>query len=152
VDAPVGLVGMDGLLIERQVSDFLARLVSGDAAAALRLYVADAARPAAESVILPALGPGPRLASATLLEAQPADSGSYAVRTLLTWEDGRSREMEMVLERETGLWRITSVTLDPPQAATPQPTPAKPAAGRRSTAVPEMAGRLAFQVSSGGDI
>jgi hypothetical protein len=153
---PVGLVGMDSLMVERQVQDFLDRLSSGDAEAALRLYVAQASRPAAESTLRPVLSAASPLSSASLIEppVEPADTGGYDVRTLLTWEDGTTREMDLHLEQATGLWWITSITLSQPPSATATPT--RPAAARATAAgtpsAAGLAGRLVFQVSSGGGI
>ena len=143
--------GLDDLLVRRQMEDFLARLSSGDAAAAFRLYVAPNARAGYEKTVLPTLaGQDPRLVAAKLIGVQRAGAERYDVKALLSWEDG-SQEMDLTLEPEGGLWRITAMTLGEPQAI-PVAEPTRRPVAMTARPPQALAGRLVFQVSSGGDI
>ncbi len=159
---PAGFSQLDNLLVERAVADFLARLVAGDAADAFRLHLTDQVRQEYGATLLPQFTlAGSRLTEATLLElrqpgrqnhAAQAVSG-YEARVLLRWAeaDGEgvtSQTMTLQIVPERGLWRIGAITLGDRLAAAPTPT--RRAAANRP--VSPGAGRLAFQVSSGGDI
>ena len=152
---PLGdLSQLDNLLVERTVDDFLARLAAGDAADAFRLHLTDQAQQQYGTTLLPQLtSAGPQLAEAKLLELrQPAVTG-YEARVLLRWAEtdgsgATSQTMTLQIVPERGLWQIGTITLGERLVATPTPT-RRPAANRPT---PGLAGRLAFQVASGGDI
>lgn len=147
------LLKLDDLLVERTVQDFLARLAAGDAEAALRLYVTDQARTEVGDTLRPLLLAGePHLSAASLVELIPGEGGSYQARAVLQWagqaEGAGSQNMVLGIVPDAGLWRIQTVALGSVEA--PAPTATTPAAGRSQAAA--LAGRLVFQVSSGGAI
>jgi Tol biopolymer transport system component len=149
-----GLLQLDDLLVERMVADFLARLSAGDAADAFRLYLTDQAQEQFGPTLLPHLtSVDPPLAEAKLLELQQQAVGGYEARVLLRWaqaggEPAASQTITLQIVPERGLWQIGTITSGDRLVATPTPT-RRPAANRSA---PRLAGRLAFQVASGGTI
>jgi len=148
------LPSLDNTLVERTVADFLARLAAGDSASAFRLHLTDQAQQQYAEALLPQFTvASPRLAEATLLELRQLALSGYEARVLLRWAqaDGAgatSQTMTLQIVPERGLWQIETITLGDRLVATPTPT-RRPVANR---AAPALTGRLAFQVSSGGDI
>jgi len=160
-----GLPQLDKLLVERALADFLARLAAEDAANAFRLHLTDQAQQQYGATLLPQFtSASPRLAEAKLLELrQPAVNG-YEAHVLLRWAEANGAEsasqtMTLQIVPERGLWQIETITLGDQLAAAPTPT-RRPVAGvpgrhdwlANRHAAQGLTGRLAFQVSSGGDI
>ena len=151
--APVGLSSLDDALARQTAQGFLGRLAKGDATGAFALYLTDEADQDGGGLLPKFVAPGPRVAEATLLEFRRATASSYEARVLLHWAEMEggvtaTQTMTLRLANQRGLWLIDDITLGEVQAATPTPA-------RRTSAVQPVSqpsGRLAFQVSSGGDI
>ena len=155
--APMGrmaLFSLDDALARRTAQGFLGRLAKEDAAGAFALYLTDEADQGDAGQLLPKFAaPNPRVIEATLLEFRRATASSYEARALLRWaglEGGgtATQTMTLRLANQRGLWLIDDITLGDVQSAVSTPT--------RQTSTtrpaPWPGGRLAFQVSSGGDI
>ena len=151
---PAGLSQLDHLLVDRTVADFLARLAAGDADNAFRLHLTDQAQQQYGATLLPQFASTrPQLAEVRLLELRRPVTSGYEARVLLRWAEASgagaaSQTMTLQIVPERGLWQIGTITLGDRLVATLTPT-RRPAANRRGLG---LTGRLAFQVSSGGDI
>ena len=145
---------LDDLLVGRLVEDFLNRLAAGDAAAAFQLDLTEQAQQRYDTQ----LGqPNLQIVEARLLGLRRRAVDRYEAQALLYWTppEGSSTgthtaNMDLVIVPDRGLWRIETITLGDLVAATPTPT-RRPSSGA-ARPVPQLTGRLVFQVSSGGDI
>ena len=150
---PGGLTELDDRLAERTAQGFLDRLASGELASASSLYLSDAARNGEAGQLVASFAEAdPPLAGATLLEFRRATASSYEARALLRWAEVEGSQptqtMTLRLAYQRGLWLIDDINLGDVQAAAPTPT-RRPSTSRPA---PRLAGKLVFQVSSGGDL
>ncbi len=141
--------GLDERLARRTAEGFLARLAAGETDSAFGLFLTDGAQQGEAGRWVSHLAEAdPRLAGAALLEFRRATLASYEARGLLRWADGSNQTVTLTLVQQRGLWLVEAITLGDRPTPTPTPTP-RPRAGRPA---PRLAGRLVFQVSSGGDL
>jgi len=164
-----GSLRISEMLARRTALDFLDRLVAGEAGAASRLYLTAGARQGRAGQLVEQLAAGD-LAEARLVELRPTSPTSYeAHATLLRagQDADEGQPLTVLLVYDAGLWLVDDILMgngdgqeqlpQEPAEATPTAT-AAPAAtrGQPAAAAPGrptgLAGRLVFQVSSGGDI
>jgi TolB protein len=148
---------LDRRLARQTVKDFLQRLAAGQATSALDLYLTDQARAGEAGQVLLSLGaPGAQPAEAILYEFVWVNDALYEARAELRWREGENRgeatqTITLALIKDRGVWRIDDIDLGPLRS--PSPTPAPTARGKTGgRPAPSLPGKLAFQVSSGGDI
>ena len=149
---------LDDRLARRTVEDFLARLSRGNLASAGNLYLTDSAREnEVDQELVESVSGGRTLLNATLTDFGVAPASGYGAQAELQWSgtDASSpmtQTMVLHLAYERGLWLIDDIRLGEAQ---PQETTAPTAAQtgpRRTSNPPAPAGKLVFQVSSGGNI
>jgi hypothetical protein len=150
---------LDDLLVRRTVEDLLARLEQGEVSSIVNLYLTDQARQAGlDRIFLDLEASGQELVQAELLELKRATASSYEARVLLHWAVGRpaetaSQPMTLSLVYRRGLWLVAQVSLGDLRSgeATSGQQP-QVSAGRSASRAAPQAGRLVFQISSGGPI
>jgi TolB protein len=138
------------LLAERTAAGFLERLSAGDAPGAFELYLTQAAQEAGIGSSWPVTS---TLVEATLQQIDWVAPAGYEAQGLLRWAatdrgGAATQTIALHIAYDRGLWLIDSFALGEARAV-PTPTPV---AARRATPAPKLAGKLIFQVSSGGDI
>jgi Tol biopolymer transport system component len=148
-------------LAKLTVQGFLDRLATGNATGASDLYLTDRAKEGQAAQLLSRIaGSEARLAGVALLQFLWTSDTSYEAQAELSWaaSDGSnptSQTMTLYLTYEQGLWRIDDVALgrlQPKSPGAPAPaTTSKPGSGT-SRQPDQLAGKLVFQASSGGDI
>ncbi len=154
---PAVLAELDDLLARRAAELFLDRLVAGEDAGLLRLLLTDGAQQGRAGLALADLvAAQSRPAEAALLEFKRVTPASYEARALLRWtgsgEQGPvTRPATLTLAYQRGLWLVADITISDAQTASPTAAPGATTA-RRQPSPPGLAGRIVFQVSSGGDI
>ncbi|HSJ54804.1 MAG TPA: hypothetical protein VLC52_13770 [Anaerolineae bacterium] len=167
---PTGRLEVSEMLAQRTARDFLDRLVAGDAGTASRLYLTAGARGGeAGQLVEQIAGANADLTEARLLELRPTSPTSYEIRASLHRageEAGNGQAMTAVLVYDGGLWLVDRIILGEGEVQEQQGEPASTAPAATATAAPAataapvaapsqpaaLAGRLVFQVSSGGDI
>lgn len=157
--APSGPSSLDDLLAQRTVEDLLARLRRGEVDTIVNLYLSDQALESGrDRVFLDLAGDGRELVETEILDLRRATAPSYEARVLLHWTGGpeggsASQPMTLRLVHQRGLWLVDQVSLGDMRTAEAARgrEPQAPASTRASRSAPP-AGRLVFQVSSGGPI
>lgn len=147
---------LDDRLAADTAEGFVKRMAAGQRVTAAGLYLTDGARAGSPGAWLAEPDPaGWTLAGATLLEIRRASASSYEARILLSWEgvNGQNRAKQpatLTLVYQRGLWLVDEIVPGERQAVAAAPT----ATPGRSTSrrVPQLAGKLVFQTSSGGNI
>jgi Tol biopolymer transport system component len=164
---PASRLKVSEMLAERTARGFLDRLVAGEGQAASRLYLTAGAREGESGQLVEQIaGANADLLEARLQEMRRVSPTNYEVRASLHWaggDAGEAQALTAMLVYEGGLWLVERLTLDAvqdgqgePASATPVATPAATVAPAARPAAPRLpsvaAGRLVFQVSSGGSI
>jgi len=154
-----GAASLNEMLARRTVEDLLARLERGKVDSIVNLYLGDEALQAGQDQVILELGSGEKeLVQAELLEFRPATASSYEARILLHWAGGpggrsASQPLTLRLAYQRGLWLVDQVSLGEVRSTGAAPEPAPQGQARSSTArAAQPAGRMVFQVSSGGPI
>jgi Tol biopolymer transport system component len=134
----------------------LRRLARGETETIAKLYLTDRARQAGVDRLLAGLLAGDRPPpETTILQFRRATAASYEARVLLRWPaDGErapaTQTLTLRLGYERGLWLADDLSLG--DLSAPTPTPTRRPAARAPRPASQLSGRLAFQVSSGGEI
>jgi dipeptidyl aminopeptidase/acylaminoacyl peptidase len=150
---------VDNLLARRTVETLLDHLERGDVDSIVNLYLSDGALQAGmDRVFLDLSTPGRRLQEAKLLELRRTTTASYKARVLLHWAETRlgetsSQPMTLDLVYRQGLWLVERVSLGDTRTGEAESEQQRQVSPSRTpgSAAP-LAGRLVFQVSSGGPI
>lgn len=147
------------LLARRTVEALLDRLERDDVDSVVDLYLSDRAlRAGLDRVFLDLSTPGRRLIEAKLLELRRTTATSYEARVLLHWAETRlgetsSQPMTLGLVYQQGLWLVERVTLgDMRTGEAKSERQLQVSLSRTPGSTARLAGRLVFQVSSGGPI
>jgi dipeptidyl aminopeptidase/acylaminoacyl peptidase len=153
-----GISSTDELLARRTVEDLLARLERDETDSIVDLYLSDRGLQAGVAQIFLDLRDGGReLAGSDLLEFRRATASSYEARLLLRWTkdlqgEAATQPMTLRLVSQRGLWLVDQVSLGDLRTIPPAPRQGRPATAGSSSRPAALAGRLVFQVSSGGPI